>query len=1192
MNPSVRTHAPTVIHDLFTKDIARPIEGVVKADDSAHVAEEVAEYVLTNEVASALSALLETYAEPVYGSGNGVWISGWFGSGKSHLLKMLAHLLGQVPGQSGVSRAWVVDQFAAKARSVDDGLLAGVLARVGQIPATALLFNIDAKAPVIDRSREDALLRVFVRVFDEARGYYGESPAVARLERDLDDHGLLGRFREAFHERTGTAWETGREQTVFVGPDITAAWEEVTGQRTEEDILARYERTYSLSIEDFANEVARWLAAQPADHRLVFLVDEVGQFIGSNTQRMLNLQSVVEQLNTKCRGRAWVCVTSQEDMEAVIGDRTKSQSYDFSKIQARFATRVNLSSRDVTEVIERRLLDKNAAARSALGRLYDVEKPRFRTLLEFPDTGPVNTVYRDAEEFIALYPFVPSQFSLFPDALIGLSKNNAFEGRHASVGERSLLSVVQEVGKEIADAPVGALVPFDRMYAGIRTSVKSQAARNIVRAEQDLPQCRERETAIRLLRALFLVKWVQGFDTTPRNLTVLLTDSFDQDTRAMSAQVQAALGLLEAHTLVQRSGDQYSYLTNEEEDIERAIRDIDVTSDEISRQLAEIITTEVIRTRTYRDPGTGRDFKYVVELDGVTRSTGQEPLAVHYISKAIGLDRGTVLAQSFDRNELRVLLAEDPRLYADLRRHVQTARYLRLVTGEDASESRQFFIQQKRRSHDALRRDLTTRVARAISEAELVIHGATIEVPASDPPTRIDQGLAQLVDRVYTQLQLIGAHQYTEKDLRTVLATDPTLVDRSSDTLQSPADEVAAHVASERRQATRVTVATLVAHFDQPPYGWPLLATVCALARLLAAGRVRLESAGRPVSRTEVAGLLLNRDQRVTTQVLEVQQVDPARVQRLRSFATRFFTSSGSDLPGDARDLAERVRELLDASVASWTVARSTGTDRYPFLVELDQPIRSLGEIAGRTASWYLEEFAADQAQDLLADKEDHVDPILGFLHDESRCAIYDDARRLLHENRESLEFLPDNEPVADLRTRLADPNIVRGRGIARLKESTEALRTILDRAVQFERDAVLATIDAVWDSVQTMEQSSSATDAGRAKASERVEHWRSQVAASASIPALRQLRSEVDEGGLALLIGVLETRRAPSPVVPVPSRPGPQPVVRPAPIVAIRDLPIPRRRLLATTQDADAYVEELRGVLHEAIEQGRRVSL
>ena len=169
-----------LLNEIFAKDVQRPIEGVIKADDTAHLRTEVEEYVLTNEAAKELELLLEAYTN--YTNANGVWISGFFGCGKSHLLKMLAHLLGDVQGQA-FDRAKVTESFYAKASGA---FMPALLTKAERISAKSLLFNIDQKATVIAKDQTDALLKVFVKVFDESRGYYGNQGHVARFERDLD----------------------------------------------------------------------------------------------------------------------------------------------------------------------------------------------------------------------------------------------------------------------------------------------------------------------------------------------------------------------------------------------------------------------------------------------------------------------------------------------------------------------------------------------------------------------------------------------------------------------------------------------------------------------------------------------------------------------------------------------------------------------------------------------------------------------------------------------------------------------------------------------------------------------------------------------------------------------------------------------------------------------------------------------
>jgi len=524
-----------LLNEIFAKDVQRPIEGVIKADDTAHLGTELEEYVLTNEAAKGLELLLEEYTN--YTNGNGVWISGFFGSGKSHLLKMLAHLLGDVEGQE-FDRVMVSAGFHARASGA---FLPALLTKAERIPGKSLLFNIDQKASLITKDQADALLKVFVKVFDESRGYYGDQGHIARFERQLEEEGQLEGFKSAFKSISGRDWMERRPSFGLptVRMQVDEAYKEVTGVDVSmsPDILATYQATYKVSIEDFADEVKGWLDKQPDGYRLNFFVDEVGQFIGTNSHLMLNLQTIAESLNTKCGGRAWVFVTSQEDVDKVVGDRTKGQGNDFSKIQARFSTRVKLTSADVEEVIRKRLLDKNNAGASELIAIYGTESANFKTLFDFVDGAKTYRNYTDEDHFVGTYPFVSYQFPLFQAAIEGISDHNVFEGRNSSVGERSMLGVVQQVAKDIGNVEVGTLATFDHMFAGIRASLKSAAQRSIDVAERNL----DNPLAIRLLKALFLVKYVESFQATPRNLTVLVYDRFGLDLPALSEDVKEAL---------------------------------------------------------------------------------------------------------------------------------------------------------------------------------------------------------------------------------------------------------------------------------------------------------------------------------------------------------------------------------------------------------------------------------------------------------------------------------------------------------------------------------------------------------------------------------------------------------------------------------------------------------------------------
>ncbi|WP_245513828.1 BREX system P-loop protein BrxC [Antarcticimicrobium luteum] len=597
----------TALRNIFAKPVDRPIDGVIKADDEASLRIELDEYVITDEIGKRLETFLDAYNN--YDTANGVWISGFFGSGKSHLLKMLALLMEnrEVDG----TRAF--DIFEEKL--IDQPMLLGALRKAVSVPSKSILFNIDQKADVISKTDVDALLSVFQKVFDEACGYYGKLPHIAQFERDLDDRGQLAAFKDAYGAAAGKPWERGREQAALERKNIATAFASVTGGDPADaaDILGQYRADTRVSIEDFANKVKAWIDKQAPKFRLNFFVDEVGQYIAENVKLMTNLQTIAESLNTKCKGQAWVIVTSQQDMEAIIGDGKAFQSQDFSKIMARFGVKMPLNSADVAEVIQRRLLSKTDEGQVRLGNLHDREENNLKTLFDFTDGSIKLKNFDGRAHFVSSYPFPPYQYMLFQMAITSLSQHNAFEGKHSSVGERSMLGVFQEVAKKMADQPVGGLATFDLMFEGIRTALKSAVQQSIQIAEKEIQDIDP--FAVRVLKALFLVKYVKEFKPTVRNIGVLLLSEFDTDQIKQRRKIEEALSFLERNTLIQRNGEVYEFLTNEEKDVEAEIKALDVDPSELSKEMETLAFDTILRHRKIKHLTTGNEYSFSRKLD-------------------------------------------------------------------------------------------------------------------------------------------------------------------------------------------------------------------------------------------------------------------------------------------------------------------------------------------------------------------------------------------------------------------------------------------------------------------------------------------------------------------------------------------------------------------------------------------------
>ncbi len=364
---------------MFAKDINRPINGVIKVNQEDHdvIRQEVDEYVITDELRKHFRTFLQAYArafaQPT--SDIGVWIAGFFGSGKSHFLKILSYLLDSDLAAAYQVRECFQEKFAASPE------LQQLLTRATQGETETILFNIDIEGPI--NKDKTAVLRVFAKMFYNHLGYYGEYLQTARLEQHLAAKGKLDAFKQAFEAAYGDSWEASRDSFAFLEDEVVTAMTQVLGMS---EVSARdwfnNSSEQELSIAQLVREIKAYVSAKPDNFRLLFMIDEVGQYVGRDTDMLLNLQSLVEEIGAQCGGKVWVMATGQEALDEII----KLRQDEFSRIMARFKTRLSLSSSSVDEVIQRRVLAKTDAAAEVLAQVYEEHAASLANLFVFKDT--------------------------------------------------------------------------------------------------------------------------------------------------------------------------------------------------------------------------------------------------------------------------------------------------------------------------------------------------------------------------------------------------------------------------------------------------------------------------------------------------------------------------------------------------------------------------------------------------------------------------------------------------------------------------------------------------------------------------------------------------------------------------------------------------------------------------------------
>ena len=195
---------------IYKADINRDINGVIKVaqNDERSIKQELREYIITRELRRHFNTFLNNYERSQTSPTDkiGVWISGFFGSGKSHFLKILSYLL----SNDTVAGKKAVDYFTDK---FDDPMMFAQLERCAGVPTDTILFNIDSKSPI--NKDKTAILRVFAKVFYEYRGFYGDDLKVARLEQFIEKSGKMAAFKAKFEEIHGDSWEASRDAFSF-----------------------------------------------------------------------------------------------------------------------------------------------------------------------------------------------------------------------------------------------------------------------------------------------------------------------------------------------------------------------------------------------------------------------------------------------------------------------------------------------------------------------------------------------------------------------------------------------------------------------------------------------------------------------------------------------------------------------------------------------------------------------------------------------------------------------------------------------------------------------------------------------------------------------------------------------------------------------------------------------------------------
>lgn len=938
------------IKDILQKDITRKINGVVKADSNQEdtIITELSEYVITKEIQEYFQKLFDQYVESFSTPTEdiGIWIAGFFGSGKSHFLKMVGRLLENKKYDGRKASEF----FQGKIQNLE---LLKKLEKASEIPTDVILFNIDNVSDQDTHQNKDSIPLAFLKKFNEYLGFSRDDIKIASFERLLWEQGIFEKFKEKFEVSSGKTWRDGNRNLDFHADDFLDVVEEMgIMTRISAERWLEKENDKSISAESFRDLLEDYLKHKDPKHRIVFLVDEIGQYIGENSQLMLNLQTLVETLGVKFKGRVWVGVTSQQDLGSILTSREHRKN-DFSKIQDRFKTKLALSSANIDEVIQKRLLEKKEIEKKNLVDLYEHKRVEIENSIHFDKTGMNIPLYHDAEDFASNYPFVRYQFNMLQDVFAKV-RDMGHSGQHMSRGERSLLSSFQEAAIRIKDQNLGLLVPFHYFYESIEQFLEDNVRRPFIHAKLEKGID---EFGLDVLKLLFLIKGLKGVNPNIDNLTSFMVDSIDCDRLALQEKIKKALVALEQQVLIQKDGDNYYFLTNEEQDINRDIKRENVEEKEIYRALDSYIFNDIFQKNSIISEETGNKYAFNRRIDDIESGRSGGPLDITIFTPWSKDYENVVLVGNRSGQELIVRLPYHNKVYLDeIRESLQVESYIKNRQRENARELIVRILESKQRENLHRKQRIKTYIEQAFLNSEVFVRGHKIEIKTKEASKLIEESLRALARTLFHDASLLKT-PYDEARIKDVLTTsydnENTLFDINKDMEANEnfkaLKKILEQINRQNGRGITITLKDLDEVFTRAPYGWNLFSVHGLVAELFTYKQIQFEESKEVVSDvSEIKNLLTKSQTKILERIVITlkEEIDPELIQKVNNVLKSLFGTSESIAIDDAKE--SLVAILLENINLQKRYAREN-SKIYPGIKELQEWIDLVEEITKST---------------------------------------------------------------------------------------------------------------------------------------------------------------------------------------------------------------------------------------------------
>ena len=522
------------------------------------------------------------------------------------------------------------------------------------------------------------------------------------------------------------------------------------------------------------------------------------------------------------------------------------------------------------------------------------------------------------------------------------------------------------------------------------------------------------EMDLNVLKILFMIRNIKEIPSNISNIVTLIVSNIYADKIAIKEQVIKSLERLERETLIQKSNNEYFFLTDEEQDVNREIKNIRIDEKQIEKFYKEIIidNDRIYKKFKYKN----KPFNLEQYIDDTNYGFKNEDIGIKVILP--GYDDNILMKSAREDKYVFVELEISNIISNDIENYIKTIEYLRSVNGEQQTPQRADIINRKKTEMDNVKKKLENNIKEQLDEAPIYVAGDKKEIKARTINSRLDEALEILINNIYNKLDYIK-NNCSEKDIK-ILFNQPEqqiIGDETEFANQKAYDEIYNYCEEKNIRNEKITIRSLIQDFSKAPYGFIDYDILYLLTKLLKDEKLLLKynNEEQRMTSSETLQKILKREYYDSTIVAIKTKTDYKLIEDLKALARDEFgrVNLRDDEDGMIEDFKKHLKEEELEKLKSLSINYLNDDKKYPYPGKSTVDVRTtlVKEIIAIKDREQFFERASDSREQFS--KLD-IKNIIGFFEGSQR-EMFNNARTIVEKYENNKEYIDKTDEMEEL---------------------------------------------------------------------------------------------------------------------------------------------------------------------------------